>query len=181
MGTYYPSTCNPTTEHNCDPCEAQELGRVRSSAFVASDWEWTDQTDPTEWAAGIAAGKIYIIPETHGEVPLPSPKMGPGFGNTVETLLAYDFTGKFFDPNYASNCEFWNALKKNRNFYWVYRTSSKIHFSTNTVTVIPGAAVSDDLTSLVNWEVGIKWQAAELPCPIDIPDGIFDDCYDPNA
>lgn len=181
-GTYYPTTCNPVDQHSCDPCETQELGRVRSVAFISASYYDTlaaDPTDPTLWSDGINSGDILVIPETHGELPLPSPKMQSGFGNTVEQLIAYDFSAKYYDPNYASNCDWYNTLKRNRNFYWAYRTSSKIHISTNTVTIIPGAAVPDDLTGLVNWEVTVKWQAADLPCPYTTPDGIFDECYEP--
>jgi len=181
MAGYYPTTlCGDVDAHNCDPCEAIELGRVRSVAFVAKDWTFTDRESPTEWAEGIAAGKIIVIPQTHGELPLPSPKEGAGYGDTVSQIIAYDFALKYFDPNYATNCAFYNSLLGNRNFYIVYRTSSKIHFSTNTVTIIPAAAVPDDLTGIVNWEVTAKWQARALPCPIEIPEGIFDECYDPN-
>lgn len=180
MGSYYPSTCNPVNQHNCDPCETQELGRIRSAFFVSNSFTFTDETDPTEWAAGIASGDIFIIPETHGEVSLPSPKMGAGFGETVEQLLAYDFSAKYFDPNFSSNCEWYNTIKKNRNFKFGWRTSSKCYISTKTVTIIPGYQVVDDLTGLVTWEVAIKWQGADLSCPFNTPEGIFDECYIPS-
>jgi len=176
---YYPSTCNPLDQHNCDPCEHIELGKLRSAAFISNAFTFTDPTDPTEWAAGIASGDIFIIPETHGEVPLPSPKMGAGFGNTVEQLLAYDFTAKYFDPNFASNATWYNAIKKNRNFNFAWRTETQTYISTNTVTIVPGYQVQDDLTSMVTWEVGLKWQAQDLSEPFNTPEGIFDECYVP--
>lgn len=179
MAAYYPSTCNPVNQHNCDPCETQELGRIRSAFFVSNSFTFTDETDPTEWAAGIASGDIFIIPETHGDFSAPSPKFGAGFGDTVEQLLAYDFTAKYFDPNFASNCEWYNTIKKNRNFKFGWRTSSKCYISTKTVVIVPMYEVQDDLTSLVTWNTQIKWQAADLPCPFDTPEGIFDECYIP--
>lgn len=179
-GTYYPATCNPVDQHNCDPCETQELGRVRSAGFVSTDFTFTDPTDATEWAAGIASGDIFIIPETHGELPDPSPKMGAGFGDTVEQLIAYDFSAKYYDPNFASNCDWYNTIKKNRNFKFVYRTSSKTYISTKPVVIIPKYNVADDLTALVNWNVDVKWQDSDFPCPFDTPEGIFDNCYSPE-
>ena len=178
--SYYPSTCNPVTDHNCDPCETQELGRIRSAAFVSNSFTFTDPTDPAEWESGIASGDIFIIPETNGEFPLPSEKLVPGFGDTVEQLIAYDFQSSFVDPNFASNCAWYNTLKKNRNFKFAFRTSTKTYLSTKTVTIIPKFTVANDLTALVNWNVMVKWQDSELPCPFDTPDGIFTGCYIPN-
>lgn len=182
-GTYYPIVCDNVSDHYCDPCEVQELGRVRSAAFIAADFQFLndDPTNPTEWERGINERKIFIIPFTHGEVPLQSPKMGPGFGETVETLIAYDFTAKYFDKNFASNCQFYNEIKKGQNYYWAYRTSTKTYITDKTVTIIPGYAVQDDLTSLVNWEVGVKWQSPNFPCPFATPTGVFDECFLPAA
>lgn len=180
MGVYYPNTCNPVTGHNCDPCEEQELGRIRSSAFIANDFVFVDETDPAEWAAGIAAGSIFIIPETHGEVPEPSEKLGPGFGDTTETLIAFDQSAHYYDPNFASNCEFYESIKRNRNFKYAFRTSSKTYITDKPVVIIPKYGVQDDLTTLVNWNIMVKWQSINLPCPFNTPEGIFDTCYDPN-
>jgi hypothetical protein len=177
-GTYYPSICNNVPDYNCDPCEAQELGRIRNAGFIAKDWTFVDETDPAEWADGINQGKIFVIPETHGELPEPSPKMSPGFGNTIETLTAFDFAAKIFAKNFANNCEFWNEIKKSQNFYFYYSTSSKTYISTNTVTVIPSYTIPDDLTALVNWGATVKWQAADLPCPFTTPADVLTDCFD---
>lgn len=182
-GTYYPTTCNTAGDHNCDPCEAQEFGRIRSFGFIAKDYVFADD-DPSNadnWTEGINNGSILIVPESNGEFPAPSPKMGPGYGQTVEQLLAYDFAAKVVDPNFASNCAFYNALKKNRNFKFFYRTSSQTYISTVSATIIPSYAIANDLTSTVVWTIDVKWQAGDFPCPFNTPETIFDECYDPNV
>ncbi len=60
---YTPSGCATTVgDHYCNPCDTREHGRIRSIAFIANDFEFTNPSSPTEWLAGIAAKKIIIIP-----------------------------------------------------------------------------------------------------------------------
>ena len=125
---YYPSTCDTEIpDHNCDPCAPQEYGRIRSVAYIKKDFEFTDPTDPAEWLAGIASGDIIVIPFTNGELAEPSEQTGTGYGDQVEKLLGFDFPLTYNDPNYSENCDFYNAIKRTRNYKFAYRTSSKIH------------------------------------------------------
>ena len=175
---YYPSSCEEQIPaHNCDPCAPREYGRIRSVALVSNTFTFVDITDPTEWQTGINAGKIIVIPQTNGELSEPSEITGTGYGDTTETLVGYEFTAMYADPNYAENCDFYNALVGQRNFKFVYRTSSKIHLTPVTATIIPKTTIANDLNAEVVWNVTIKWKSSEFPCPTNIPEGIFDECY----
>ena len=180
MAGYYPSTCEDIIpSHNCDPCADREYGRIRSGFFVHKSYIATllaGITNPQVWLNGINAGKIIIIPGTNGDLADPSELTGPGYGDQTETLLGYDFQALMVDPNYAENCDFYNALKSSRNYHFGYRTSSKVHITDKTVTIIPKAPVQNDLTAEVTWNVTVKWSSSEHPCPVDTPEGIFD-CY----
>ena len=80
--TYYPSGCETSIpRHYCNPCETPEHGRVRSVAFIASDFEFTDPSDPTEWQQGIDDEKIIIIAETNGSFDGGSEVETPGYGD----------------------------------------------------------------------------------------------------
>lgn len=182
MAGYYPSCGDVIPAHSCDPCADKEFARVRSAAFIDKSYIATIQADPTNealWATGINDEVIFVIPETNGEVSEPSEKTGAGYGDQIETLLGYDFSAKFADPNYAENCDFWNAIKRSRNYHFVYRTSSKIHITDVTTTVIPKAPVTNDLNAEVNWSVTVKWSQPDNPCPVDTPEGVFE-CYVPE-
>jgi hypothetical protein len=182
MAGYYPSSCDALIpDHACDPCEGREFGRIRSAAFIHKDFEFAngDTTNASEWLRGISEKKILVIPDTNGELPEPGEKTGQGYGDTVETLLGYDFQAKFIDPNYSSNCDFYNALIGNRNFKFAYRTSSKVHITDKTVTIIPKTTVPNDLNSEVTWNVTAKWISNQFPCPIDTPEGVFT-CFIPE-
>lgn len=181
---YYPSTCDDAIPaHNCDPCADREYGRIRSAGFIHKDFVFADDdtTVASEWTRGVDEGKIYIIPETNGELPEPSELTGAGYGDTTETLLGYDFNAKFMDPNYSENVDFYNALIGNRNYKFFYRTSSKVHITQKTVTIIPKTQIQNDLNSEVVWGTSVKWKHDQFPIPFNTPETIFDGCYIPES
>src|ERR1043165_2054271 len=126
MVGYYPGGCDVSIPvHACDPCEDREYGRIRSAGFIHKDFSFTDPTNELEWQTGINERKILVIPATNGEMSEPSEKTGPGYGDTTETLTGFDFTAKYADPNFKSNCDFYTSLVGNRNFLFFFRTSSQ--------------------------------------------------------
>ncbi len=175
---YYPAGCaEELNPHNCDPCEDQEHGRLRGVAFVHKTYTFVDPTDPTEWQTAIAAGHIIIIPKTNGSYDGGTPKEGPGYGDAVSTYLGSDFSAKYKDPNYTSNCAFYNGLKRSRNWKFAYLTETKVHITSTACVVLPKNPVADDLNSIVEWDIEVKWSHKDFACPFDIPEGIFDECF----
>lgn len=177
MSIYYPSGCDDLLpEHVCDPCEGIEQGRIRSIAFIKKTFEFTDPSSPTEWQAGFDSGNILLIPATRGTYDGGAEVLSPGYGDQVERLTGYNHTLQYFDPNYKTNCSFYNTLKTSRQWKAAYRTSSQIHLIESTVQVIPKAPVQDDPNTDVVWDIQLKWSSADIPCPYDVPVGIFDEC-----
>lgn len=175
---YYPAGCESSVpNHYCNPCETPEHGRVRSVAYIANDFEFTDPSDPNEWEAGILAKKIIVIPEVNGNFDGGSEVETPGYGDQQTRLTGYNFQLTYNDPNYSLNADFYNAIKKARIYKFAYRTETKIHLTVNTVSTIPKNPVQDDLTSEVVWNVLVKWSEGDLPIPYDVPAGIFE-CFD---
>jgi len=175
---YYPAGCAAEIgDHYCNPCEAAEHGRVRSAAFIASDFAFTDPTNATEWRNGILAKKIIIIPEVNGTFDGGAEVEAPGYGDQVSKLTGYNFQAVYNDPNYRLNADFYNALKRSRNWRFAYRTENLVHLTQNTVSVIPKNPVTDDLASEVVWNVTVKWTEEDLPIPYTTPSGIFT-CFD---
>ena len=177
MSVYYPTGCDAVIPaHICDACEAPELGRVSSVAFIKSPFAFTDISDPTEWQAGFANGDIIIIPFTKGTFDGGAEVETPGYGRQATRLNGYNFQLQYQDPNYRQNCNFYNAIKNSRQYYVAYATETQIHLSDNIVSVIPKNPVQDDVNSEVVWDVLVKWAGRDLPCPFDLPEGIFDEC-----
>jgi hypothetical protein len=174
MAVYYPSDCEvEIPDHICDPCETREKGRIGSTAFIKTSFEFTDPSDPTEWQTGINAGDIIIIPEVLGSFDGGTEVEGAGYGRQSTSLLGYNFTANFKDPNYKSNCTFYNLLKNSRAWKFAYKTETQIHITNNPVQVIPKNPVTEELNSDVVWDVTVKWDDQDLPCPFDEPAGIF--------
>lgn len=175
---YYPAGCSADVgNHYCNPCENAEHGRIRSAAFIASDFAFTDPTNPTEWRNGILAKKILIIPFTNGTFDGGAEVEGPGYGDQVSKLTGYNFSATFNDPNYKLNADFYNAIKRSSSWKFAFRTENLTHLVQNTVAIIPKNPVTDDLVSEVVWNVLVKWSDDDLPVPYDTPAGIFT-CYD---
>ena len=64
MGYYY-SNCSDLPQHDCNPCENREYGRIRSAGFISKDYYTTliaSPGDPTVWAAGQDANLVIVIP-----------------------------------------------------------------------------------------------------------------------
>lgn len=177
MSVYYPSNCDDLVpDHICDPCEELEGGRVRSAAYVKTTFSFTDPSDPTEWTAGFIAGDIILIPQTKGTFDGGQEVEAPGYGDQVTRLTGYNFQVQYQDPNYKLNCTFYNTLKNSRQWKFAYRTETQIHIVDTTVQVIPKNPVQEDTNTEVVWDVLVKWSGRDVPCPYDVPPGIFDAC-----
>ena len=175
---YYPTTCDSVVPpHSCDPCLPREFGRVRAVAFIKEGFSFVDETNQAEWEAAIQNEDVILIPKVHGALPEPSEQMGQGYGDTVETLLGYEFTLTYFDRNYAENCDFYNALQGQQSYRFMYKTELKGHITSATVTVIPKAPIEDDLNSEVVWMVQVKWKDTSHACPFNFPAGVLK-CYE---
>lgn len=174
---YYPSGCETEIgDHYCSDCDTVDNGRIRSVAYIASDFSFTDPSNPVEWSTGIGLKKIIIVPQTNGTFDGGSEVEVPGYGDQATKLTGFNFVATYNDPNYKNNATFYNALKRSRNYRFAYRTGASIHLTQNNVSVVPKNPVTDDVTSEVVWNVAVKWSEEDLPIPYDIPPGIFD-CF----
>lgn len=175
MSVYYTICTTSQADHVCDPCPPKELGDIRSYFFVKSSFTFTDISDPAEWTVGLNDRDIYIIAFSRGTF-TSAENLQPGFGDSAEELDGYDHEGIVFDPNYAANCNFYNDIKRSKEWKWGYRTETKVHLSDVIATVIPKAPIQEGKVTSVIWEVTVKFTQEDIPCPFDIPPGVFDQC-----
>jgi hypothetical protein len=177
---YYPSGCDAEIpDHQCSNCDDIEHGRVRSIAYIHNDFTFTDPTNPLQWQAGILEKKIIIIPDVNVTFDGGAETTGDGYGDQQTKLLGYNFTLEYKDPSYKNNANFYNEIKKSRNFYIAYRTETQVHFSDVTVQVIPTNPVTANTTDEVVWDVKVQWSNGDVPTPYDAPAGTFV-CFDYN-
>ena len=171
--SYYPSACEQLEPHCTDPCESREYARLRSTGFIRMGYTF-DPTSAAAWLAGIAAGQIVVIPETNGESPYASPRLGPPYGTHGDILLGYDFSARYEDPNYNCNCDFYNSIIGNLNYRFFYRTSSHVYITDTPATIVPNRDIANDLADEITWSIDVRWISRTFACGVPTPDGVFD-------
>lgn len=181
MAIYYPGCdTEELPDYQCDPCQGVEKAKVRSAGFVSKAYYAALAANPTNtavWVAGIESGDIVIIPKVIGTFDPGDPITGTGYGDDVEEILGTDYVLNFRDPNYKSNCVFYNTIKKqNGKWHAIYRTETLTHISDKSVTINSRAPVAEDIQANVEWNVSATWRNRDSPCPFDTPEGVFD-CF----
>lgn len=182
MSYYFPeSSCSggAVPDYTCNPCITPEFGRIRSVALVHSSYRATLEANPsneTLWTTGVDQGKIYAIYKTQGSYDGGTTSELPGFGDNATSNGNTTHILTYRDPNYADNCDFYNAIRSSSEYYLVYRTENYIHFTGAAVTLAPKNPVQDDVNSYVVWEVQAKWVDGDSPCPVTGPATFFDSC-----
>ena len=182
MSVYYPaSNCGGGVipQYSCSPCPNYEYGRIRSVAIVKNTFSFTDPEDPTEWNTGLANGDITVLWATAGNYDGGTVTELPGFADSEFVNGGISHILTYRDPNVVENCDYYNAIKESNDYTLWFRTSSKIWEAGAPVTITPKIPIADDLKSVMTYEVTVKWQNPNLPCPYSIPDGIFSECYVP--
>lgn len=180
MSIYYPaSNCGggAIPAYTCNPCPDYAYGRVRSIGFVKNSFSFTDPSDPTEWNSALASGDAIVIWAVSGTYDGGTATDLPGFGDAEFVSGGISHVLTYRDPSVVDNCDFYNAIKDSTDYTVWFRTSSKIWGAGAPVNISAKMPVADDLKSVITYEVTLKWQNPSLPCPYDIPDGIFDTCF----
>jgi hypothetical protein len=181
MATVYYPGCPPEQLpfYICDDCADYENGKVRSAGYVSEAYYSTLMANPTStqvWLDGIESEDIIIIPRVIGSLDVPDPATVPGYGDEEEQDTTRVYTLAFRDPNYKGNCNFYNTVKRRKNFHVIYRTSTQTHVSDKVVKVRTSAPITETSTDVVEWNVANIWTGTEQPCPFDTPEGVFD-CF----
>lgn len=185
MSIYYPSGCSSSTvpAYYCSGCidsSALEFGRVRSVAYIKNTYIDTVLASPTSasvWTTGVNSGDIIVIYQTQGSYSGATTAELTGFGNNVTINGNTTHELIYRDAFPAENVDFYNALKGSTEYTIAFRTSSKLWYAEEPVTVTPKIVVSDDIASTVTMEVLVKWTSADIPTAYNIPTSVFDSCF----
>jgi len=179
MSLYYPGCTTSQADPVCSDCPSKELGDIRHFAFVKATFAFTDISDAAEWAAGINSKDIYAFPFGRGTLEM-TPNLQPGFGDQIETLDGYEFDINVSEPNYKDNCNFWNDIKRSKEWNFAYLTETQVHLTDSIVLVVPTAPIGDDKKQSVIWNANVKFSQEDIPCPSNAPVGTFEECISVN-
>lgn len=175
MSIYYTGCGDGQADPSCTDCPVKELGDIRSYFFVKNDFVFTDISSAAEWEAGIIAKDIFVVPHARGRKE-DNENMQPGFGDSIETLDGYEFVLSLFDPNYADNCNFYNDIKRSKEWKIGWRTETQVHLSDSIATIVPKVPIAEDKKQSIIWNIIAKFTQEDHACPSDMPTGIFDRC-----
>jgi len=181
MSVYYPTGCDEQAmvDYQCSNCLDFEYGRIRHGAIISLDYMATLLANPTSaavWTTGIDNRDIYVLYQISGSYDMTTSE-GPGFGALQSTTGQTTHSVTFKDPNYTGNSDFFNALRGQTNWGFAYCSETQVHFSEVACSFAPKAAIADDLSSVVTWEVLVKWINQDSPTPYTFPASIFSTCY----
>lgn len=177
--------------HTCNPCD-RELGRVRGvvlvdgsvdlTAFVAAAKADADGAAATKLEELIEGGKAHLISETTGTFDGGAAQTGDGYGDEETRLLGYLYTLTFKDPSYASNVEFYEKAEAE---HWkiIFRTETLLHIVDVPSSIQAVAAIEQDLTSAVAWNVTATWKSKKKVAvvPIGSTAKFFEGCWSVSA
>jgi hypothetical protein len=175
MSVYYSGCATSITPPVCTDCPPKELGGIRSIWLQKSSYTFLDITDPAEWAAAVASGDIYIFPKTRGSLEV-AETTSAGFGDNMVSIDGYEFTLNGVDP-ILENCPTWKDLRGNLGFLVGYRTQTKVWLSDKTVAISPMIPIQDDIKSGVFPTIKMVWAQEDPICPVDMPVGVFEQCF----
>ncbi len=170
---FYPQGCEDLIDHICSPCPEAESGRIRHIAFVSTSFTFSDITNPIDWANGIMNGKIIVLPNVNGIYDGGSPVFAASAGDLPQRLVKRNFKINFTDPNFFSNCNFYNFIFKSPNYRLAWVGETVIQISDKAVNIAPKEPIGEAIESERYWEVECTWSQFNTPCHYSIPAGIF--------
>ncbi len=172
---YYPSNCNVVESHSACGCGV-ELARVRYVALIHQSVYadiMSDPENPIIWQAAATSGMVIILPQTQGEYNGGEPIYSRGFGYSEQTLLAYNFSVSYKDPDYIGNLAHYNSIAGSRNFYIAFCSETVMRISQRPGTLVVSNPITNSLKDEVNFLINYKWTHNLMPLEYSIPDGVF--------
>lgn len=157
--------------HNCQPCLESEHGRIRSLAFISTDYVFSDIESGIDWEIGINAAHIYIIPEVTGTCEK-EVIYSKRVGDLPRKVLYRNYTISAESINFLENCGFYNSLSLGLNYRVAYITESIIQLSDKAVTIMAGDPIGD-LLDARTWKLTITWWQKLVPEFNRVPQNIF--------
>lgn len=157
-------------------CYEFDSGRIVACAFISDAKDFTDLTDPAEWADETYESDIVIFQEVRGSYPPASPQTQPSYGAQASRTVGLNHVINLRVPAILGNEDFWDAvnLSNDRKFAFVTGVNYEILWYVNQVVQILGVPnVDEGLDTNADWQVTISWTNMSLPSTSAVPTGIF--------
>jgi hypothetical protein len=174
------SCCQPLPDYALNPCEVDKLSGIGELAFVCTDHQFTDFSDPAQWAAEEAAGRVRLIKGIQAEYQAgEAVTAAQARARGSETkLVKLNHTLSWVDQNVSDqNDQFYESLNVQTGYLvWNYFEEGEIRVQ----AAFPCQFVATNPIALNNefqrYEVTATWRSSPnvFPVLLPAPAGIFD-------
>jgi len=162
-------------------CE-YESGRVNAFALVTEEKAVLADANPTLWSTP----SFYTDEDYSGDVLIHQKVSGSyagadteiaGKGNQQSRIGGKNHTVTLRVESVKGNSSYWDKLNISTNYRAVIVTDDYglLVVSTTNCSVSANLVIEDNIESIVEWEVVIKWSDIKVPETYDVPTGIFED------
>jgi hypothetical protein len=161
----------------CLSCDQPENGRISAVAYVVKGAPLSNPSDVQEWVNLICNNLAIVIPSVRGTYDGGSAIEQTGYGRQTTFRAGANHEVQYMHPWVCENVAFYNSLMRVANNYefW-FMTGSKLHKGGDGIYVNAQMPITDDVSSLIEFNVTVRWSRYELPRCFEPPILIFDSC-----
>lgn len=176
------SSCRQQVPSFVDLACEFEKGRINAFALVTEEKAALADADPSLWETA----SFYSDEDYTADVLIHQKVSGgyagadaeiSGKGNQQSRLSGKNHTVTLRVESVKNNNVYWNKLNISDNYRLVFITDdyNLLCVSTTNCSISANLVVEDNMESIAEWEVIIKWSDINLPETYDVPAGVFED------
>lgn len=169
--------CAELPAHEQVECGQYKHGGYNGVAIIECDHTIDDWSDPAQWLANIASGKVKIIGPVRANIPDGSPVEveNPNACGADTIVDTFNQTAVWSDYNVtAANVDFYNALnRRTTNLVLVNCMDGDITVVEAQVAYVATNMGPGTKNELRKFTVTAKWNEFNMPALYDAPEGIF--------
>lgn len=173
------ANCLILPEYYCSSCPVEERGRIYSIAYTAKAASSLSTFDPTstqDWYDLICNGYARVLNDIRGSYDGSTAVEGPGFGSQSVRLIGRNHQLTYMDIFDCDKIAFYNEIANSNQFEVWFRTETKLYRSTNAAMVFAALPIAEDMNTIIDFSVTVKWSNKNLPICYDLPTSVFDSC-----
>ena len=169
--------CDELDDHTPNVCDDIRLSGVPAAIILECGHAITDPSDPTQINTALGDGTAKLINRAKFAIDEPSPVEVEIAACEGPTVVNYDRSGPFEDPNVSSlNVTFWNGVRGGRSLggMILYEgKNNKVTFIDDVIKFTGGRVLPIVETEHQKFIGTFKWRDINDPQIFDAPAGIF--------